>query len=157
MPACAFFGNTKDKDITVDTLDAIADLFEYLIVKKGVRVFYSTAKTDFDSACEGVIGILKKEHPDIELIKIAGKNDKKQRDDPAYDHIINFENNNYRKRYRYTSRLVEYILIDTVVASGPRDTLFSDILFTNRHRMDDVNIITLKWVMRKREEYYKPE
>ena len=155
MPSCAFFGNLKDKDISILTLDAILEIFEYFVEKKGVKVFYSTARTDFDSSCEFVVGLLKERYPDIELIKIAGKHDRKQRENPPYDHIMNFHNFNFRKRYMYTSKLAEYILIDSIVPSGPRDTLFSDILYVNRNRIDDVLIINLSRVMKKREEAFK--
>lgn len=155
MPSCAFFGYTKDKDITILTLDAIADTFEYLIVKKDVKIFYSTAKTDFDSACEFAVGLLKEKYPDIELIKIAGKNDREQREKPAYDHIMNFENRNFRKRYMYTSRLADYILFDTISPRGSRDTLFSDIVYINRNRIDDVHFLSLKIIMKRRDENYR--
>ena len=154
MPACVFFGNTNEKDITFEMYEALRDLFEFLIVKKEVKLFYTTAKTDFDSMCESVIGSLRNKYEDIELVKIAGKDDKKQRSDLSYDRIINFENNNYIKRCIHTSRLAEFMLFDTIVSSGPKDNLFVDIMMANYHRLDDINVIDLKRFMKIEDNQY---
>lgn len=154
MLTCAFFGNMKDKDITILTLDAIIDTFEFLIKKKGVKLFYSTARTDFDAACEFSVGILKESYPEIELIKIAAKNDREQRENPAYDYIMNFDNRNYRRRYMYTSKLADYIFVDAITPSGSRDTLFSDIWYVNRNRIDNIHFLSLKIIMKRREKEY---
>lgn len=129
MPACAFFGKFKD-DESVDFIDfydmyeKVYYFFEFLIIKTDVKIFYTTADSDFDSMCEAAIGSLKEKYKDIELVKIAEKGDNTQRRDPAFDRIINLSRGGYIKRCVYAALRSEYILIDNVITNGLRGEIF---------------------------------
>lgn len=155
MSTCAFFGNTKDKDISLLTVKIVYELFKYLIEEKGVKLFYTTSRTDFDDLCETAIGTLKRNYPDIALIKIARMKDETQSEDPVYDDVLYFRNKNFRQRYMLASKLAKYIVIDTDKPRGDRDTLFSDILYVNRDRMEDVDILVLERLVEKRKRELK--
>ena len=155
MSACAFFGKTRNKDISVITLHVIYQTFGYLIENKGVDLFYTTARTDFDSVCETAVRTLKQKYPDIALIKIARTEDETQSEDSDYDDILYFKNKNYRQRYMLASKLAKYIVVDTDKPRSDRDTLFDDILYVNRSRKDEVEILILERLVEKRKRELK--
>lgn len=155
MSTCAFFGNSQDKDISLLTLKVIYQVFEHLIEEEGVKLFYTTARTDFDDLCETAVGTLKRKYPDISLIKIAKTKDETQSKDPAYDDVLYFRNKNFRQRYMLASKLAKFILVDTDVPRGDRDTLFDDILYVNRERKDEIKILILERLVEKRKRELK--
>lgn len=152
MPACAFFGTVRQQTITIEMYETMYKVFKQLINKKGVRLFYSTALSDFDFACEEVIVTLKKFYPDVELVKVARKDDRQPICETHYDGIIRFENNNNKKRCIHTSLLAEYILIDS---HAPVDDLFIDLAIANYNRINDIFFGDLQGIMEKFEKNKK--
>ena len=155
MSSCAFFGNSKDKDMSLITLKVVYQVLEHLVEENGVKLFYTTSRTDFDSVCETAVEVLKRKYHDIQLIKIAKTKDEAQSEDPAYDDVLYFRGKNFRQRYMLTSKLAKYIVVDTDIPRGDRDTLFDDILYVNRNRMDEVEILILERLVEKRKRELK--
>ena len=147
MPACVFFGTTKDEDISLDMFDTLVAFFRSLIVEDNVKVFYTTAKSDFDFMCEVAVDILRDRYKDVELVKIAGKNERKHREFPPYDRIIYFENNNYMKRCIYAAHLSDHILFDKVATNGLLDRFFLIIGLSKRMNKEECAFNSLKGLM----------
>lgn len=156
MYICVFFGDPKEDYDEMDIIEEydmyenIYDFFEFLILKRGVKLFYSTANSDFDYLCEMAVSSLKEKYEDIELVKIAEKGDHKHREDFSYDRIINFENKNYKKRCIYAAHLSDYIFFDKFRSDdGLIDNFVMSIVLSKCFNEEKTRIYSLKKIMKK--------
>ena len=149
MPACVFFGNVKNDYESIDIIDLsdiyenICDFFEFLIAKKGVKLFYTVANSDFDYLCGMAIESLKEKYADIVLIKFAAKNDRAFANDIAFDRIINSSRAGYIKRCECAAFCSDYILIDNGMLKGLRGDIFNYFVLGKCFREKNVHIFCL--------------
>lgn len=88
---CTFFGHRDFKRLEYN--DYIKEIFDYLIVKKGVSEFLSGGMGNFDRICEGTVRKLKKKYPDIKLKLILTQPGRRsleiaKRDIELYDEVV---------------------------------------------------------------------
>lgn len=121
-----------------------AIFFEFLIVKKGIKLFYTVANSDFDYLCGVAIESLKEKYVDIVLIKFAAKNDRTFANDIAFDRIINSSRVGYIKRCECAAFCSDYILIDNGMLKGRRGDIFNYMVLSKCLSIKHIRLFCLK-------------
>lgn len=89
--ACCFFGHRKIKE-TPKLIEKLTKEIEYLIIEKGVNVFYFGSKSEFDELCHKVVTELKTKHPHIKRVYVRS----------AFQHIPDWYENSLLEYYEDT-------------------------------------------------------
>ncbi len=145
MKSCSFFGTVKKEQMTHEFLSCIYRLFFYLIAEKGVTMFFTTAHTEFDFACEDILFCLKESFPDILIEKIAAKNCRCDFSDEKYDRYVTFRDGSYYKRCVYIAKMSDYVIFDSISAKGMKgEVLFQVITETHPKAVFDIERIIKK-------------
>lgn len=156
---CSFFGDTKEKDITVDMLYVLHGYLEWLIDERNVKIFYTTSVTDFDLICETMVLYLQHKHPDILLIKYASQKYKCKPIDGRYSYVMNYESSDYRKRCSYVGEISDYVIFDNLKGMGPKTDAFMGHTINGYHngtrKKEGYHIVLSRVIERERKRHMK--
>lgn len=156
---CSFFGDTKEKDITVDMLYVLYGYLEWLADERNVKIFYTTSVTDFDFICEAMVLYLQHKYPDILLVKYASQKYKRKPSDDRYNYVINYESSDYRKRCSYVGEISDYAIFDNLNGLGPKSDAFMghtiNGYYNGNHKKDGYHIVLSRIVERARKRHMK--